>query len=138
MATFDEVRRIALGFPGAVEKESGYGMGPQWRVAPKGALFVWARPLGTKDAADLVALGGPIPGGDIVAVRVEDEGVKSALIAEDPEVFFTIPHFEGFTAVLIRLDGIGAQRLEELVTESWLLHAPKRTAKTWLAEHPSS
>lgn len=137
MATFDEVRRIALGFPGAVEKESGYGMGPQWRVAPKGGLFVWARPLGKKDAADLAALGMPVPDGDIAAVRVEDEGVTSALIAGDPETFFTIPHFDGFTAVLIRLDRIGTERLEELVTESWLLRAPARAAKAWLAEHPS-
>lgn len=137
MATIDQVRRIALGFPGAVETESGYRMGPQWRVGAKGGLFIWMRPLGKKDAEDVAALGLPAPDGEIVAVRVEDEGVKAALIASDPDVFFTIPHFDGYSAVLIRLDRLDPDRLDELVTESWLLRAPKRVAKEWLAAHPA-
>jgi hypothetical protein len=50
---------------------------------------------------------------------------------------FTIPHFDGYPAVLVLLERIGLGDLEELVTEAWLDRAPRRLAAAWLAEHPS-
>ena len=69
----------------------------------KGKLFVWERPLRKSDRE---ALGDAAPEGPILAARVEHEIAKQALLADDPEVFFTTPHFDGYPIVLVRLDRI--------------------------------
>jgi hypothetical protein len=72
----------------------------------------------------------------VLGARVPDEGAKEALLADDPGVYFTTPHFDGYPAVLVRLDVIGVPELTELVTEAWLTRAPKRLAKLYLDELP--
>lgn len=99
-----------------------------WRVRKK--LIVWERPL---RKADYDALGSAAPDGDILGARVPDEGVKFALIADDPGVFFTTPHFDGYPAVLVRLAQISVPELEELVTDAWLAQAPKKLVKEFLS-----
>ena len=101
----------------------------QWRVKDK--LFVWERPL---RGPDLAALGDRAPEGPILGARVEHEGAKQALLADDPAVYFTTPHFDGYPAILVCLDPIGLPDLEELIVEAWLLRAPKRLAAAWRAE----
>ena len=81
---------------------------------------------------DLKALGDAAPTGPVLGARVPDEGVKHALIADDPGVFFTTPHFDGYPAVLVRLDEIGEADLTELLVEAWLARAPKRLARAYL------
>ena len=125
MATWDDVRRLALALPETSEAESR-GI-PAWRVKDKG--FVWDRPL---RRADVQALGAAAPDGPVLGAHVADEGVKAALIADDPDVYFTTPHFDGYAAILVRLDRITVEDLAELVTEAWLLRAPKRLAKEYL------
>jgi hypothetical protein len=129
MATWDDVRRIVAELP-EVESRPAWG-NTMWRVKGKG--FVWERPLGTKDRADV---GDAAPDGEILGVRVPDEGVKRAFIADDPSIYFTIPHFDGYPAVLVRLDEIGVDELTEVITEAWLDRAPKKLAAAYLAEHP--
>jgi hypothetical protein len=92
--------------------------------------MVWERPLRKSDRE---ALGPTAPDGDIVGVRVSDEGVKFALIAEEPDVYFTTPHFDGYPAVLVILGAIGTQDLQQLITEAWLTQAPKKLAQEFLA-----
>jgi hypothetical protein len=125
VATWDDVRRFALALPETSER-SPHGV-LEWRVKDKG--FVRERPL---RRADIEALGDQAPVGPILAARVADVGVKEALLADDPTVFFTIPHFHGFPAILVRLDRIAVAELEELVVEAWLARAPKRLAKAYL------
>jgi hypothetical protein len=125
MASWDEVRHIALALPETTERESRGNL--QWCVA--GRLFVWERPL---RKGDLAALGSDAPAGPILGARVADEGVKFALAADQPEVYFTIPHFDGYAAVLVRLDVISEDELTELTTEAWLLRAPKKLAREFL------
>jgi hypothetical protein len=127
MADWDDVRRIALTLPEVSERLSR-GL-PQWRVKDK--LVVWDRPL---RRSDLDALGPDAPGGPIVGARVEHEIAKRALIAEDPAVFFTTPHFDGYPAILARLEEMDLGALEELITEAWLCRAPKRLVAAFLAE----
>ena len=67
-------------------------------------------------------------------MRVPDLGAKEALLADDPAVYFTTPHFDGYPIVLARLDGLDATELGELVVEAWLDRAPKTVARAWLAE----
>ncbi len=129
MADWEDVRRIALGMPGAEETVSrGAAM---WRVGGTG--FVWERPL---RRPDLAALGIPEQEGPVLGAKVDDEAVKHALVAEDPDVFFTTPHFDGHAAVLIRLDRITERRLREVVAEAWHTVAPPKLRREWLDDHP--
>jgi hypothetical protein len=125
MAGWDDVERIALGLPETSERISR-GL-RQWQV--KGKLFVWERPL---RRADYEALGDAAPDGPILGVRVEHLGAKEALLASEPDVFFTTPHFDGYPAVLVRLERIGVDDLEELIVEAWLDRAPKRLAQSYV------
>ena len=125
MATWDDVRRIALGLPETSEAVSwGHA---HWRVKDKG--FVWERPL---RGPDLEALGDAAPEGPILGARVEHLVAKEALLAADPDVFFTTPHFDGYPAVLVRLDEISDEGLEEVIVEAWLCRAPKRLAQAYV------
>jgi len=129
MASWEDVRRIALDLP---ETDEGTSHGNRsWRVKEKGV--VWERPL---RRGDLEALGDAAPDGPILGVRVENEMAKEALIANDPDVFFTTPHFDGYPAILVRLERIGEADLREVVTEAWLAKAPKRLVKAYLADAP--
>jgi len=127
MATWDDVRRIALALPETTEAVSWEHA--HWRVKDKG--FVWERPL---RRSDLEALGDAAPNGPILGARVEHLVAKEALLADDPGVFFTTPHFDGYPAVLVRLDEISMQDLEEVIVEAWLCRAPKRLAQAYLDE----
>jgi hypothetical protein len=119
MATWDDVRRIALGLP---ETDEHISRGNRhWRVKEK--LFVWERPLRT---SDLKALGDAAPDGAILGARVEHLGAKEALLADDPDLYFTTPHFDGYPAILVVLDRIGPDDLREVIVEAWLARAPAR------------
>jgi hypothetical protein len=125
MASWDDVRRIALALPQTTEKPQwGHA---SWRVKDKG--FVWERPL---RGTDLKALGDAAPTGPILGVRVEHLVAKEAMIADDPAVYFTIPHFDGYPAVLVLIEEIALDELEEIITEAWLCRAPKRLAQAFL------
>jgi hypothetical protein len=128
MADWDDVRRIALALPETSEETSREHA--SWRVRDKG--FVWERPL---RKADLKALGDAAPAGPILGARVEHLVAKEALLADDPEVFFTTPHFDGYPAVLVELDKIGVEDLEEVIVEAWLTRAPKRLAQRYIDEN---
>jgi hypothetical protein len=125
MATVDDVRQIALGLPQTAERESRGDL--DWRVADKS--FVWERPL---RKGDIAALGDRVPAGPVYAARTADEGVKHALIADDPAVYFTTPHFDGYAAILFELDRISVRDLTELITDAWLARAPRKLAAAYL------
>ena len=128
MATWEDVERIALSLP---ETADGTMHGARaWKVKDKG--FVWERPL---RRTDLKQLGdADPPDGPILGARVEHEIAKRALIESDPDVYFTIPHFDGYPAILVLLDNIEVAELTEVITEAWLNRAPKRLAQAFLAD----
>jgi hypothetical protein len=126
VATWGDVRRIALELPGAEERHEGV-----LDFVIKGKGFAWERPL---RRGDIEALGADAPGGDVLAARVPDAGAKEALLADDPDVYFTTPHFEGYPAILVRLANISEPDLVELLAEAWLTRAPKRLAAEFLTE----
>src|SRR5271163_4542676 len=82
--------------------------------------------------ADIRALGDEAPTGAILGARVEHLGAKEALLADDPEVFFTTPHFDGYPAVLVRLERITLEELDELIVEAWISRAPRRIAEHYI------
>ena len=108
MATWDDVASV-VGELQLTEERSPH----EWRVGKK--LIAWERPLRKSDYEALAALGLEAPEGDILGVRVADEGVKFALIADEPSVYFTTPHFDGYPAVLVKLAAIDERGLRQLI-----------------------
>jgi len=127
MATWNNVASI-VGELQLTEERSPH----EWRVGKK--LIAWERPLRKSDREALAALGIEPPEGDILGVRVADEGIKFALIADEPDVYFTTPHFDGYPAVLVKLVEIDELGLRELIIEAWLTQAPKRLVQEFLGE----
>ena len=131
MATWDDVRRIVLALPQTSERDS-HGH-PAWRVKDK--VFVWDRPL---RKSDIEALGDNAPAGPILGARVEHLVAKDALLADNPDVFFTTPHFDGYAAVLVQLDRISLDDLNEVIVEAWLVRAPQRLAEQYIESNARS
>ena len=127
MATWNDVARI-VGELALTSEPSPH----DWRVGKK--MLAWERPLRLSDHEALTRSGVQPPDGDILGVRVSDEGVKLALIADEPRVYFTTPHFDGYPAVLVKLAEIEVRDLEELITEAWLTQAPKKLVQEFLAD----
>lgn len=127
MATWDDVRRICAALPGTSEERSKEGhLG--WRVGSKGR-FAWERPL---RRADLAALGDSAPTGPVLGLHTGDLAAKDAHLEELPHLCFTTPHFDGYPAVLVRLDAAGTDDLEDLLGGAWLLRAPARLVREHL------
>ena len=120
---------MALALPETSES-AVHGTG-SWRVKDKS--LAWERPL---RRSDLEVLGPDAPDGPILAVRVADIGVKEALVADDPDGYFTTPHFNGYPAILVRLNRIDPADPRELLVEAWLARAPKRLARAYLDALP--
>jgi hypothetical protein len=130
MSTWDDVARVCLALPETAESTS-YG-GRAWKVNGKG--FVWERPLRRRD---LEELGDDAPTGPVLGATVPDEGAKRALIADQPDVYFTTSHFDGYAAVLVRLEAIDEQSLVELAGEAWACRAPRRLLEQQKARPPN-
>jgi hypothetical protein len=126
MATWSDVKRVALSLPGTSEEATSSG-NRAWIVNKK--FFTWERPL---RASDLRALGDKAPKGAILGVRTADLEMKDVLLASNPAVYFTTPHFDGYPAVLIRLGKISVKELKDVITEAWLSRAGKRAVAEFL------
>jgi len=117
MATQEDVRRIAFSLPETEEDPGRFAFSVRTKGKPKGFAWVWLERIHPRKAR--------IPNPDVLAVRVADLDEKAALLAMDPEKFFTEPHYNGYPAILIRLAAIETPLLEELITSAWRCTAPK-------------
>jgi hypothetical protein len=126
MATIDEAAEIASALPEVTIGER-YG-NRTWLVAGKG--FAWERSF---SKADIKRFGDASPpDGPILAVKVADLGEKEAVLGAGIKGVFTIPHFDGFPAVLIQLNKVGKRALREAITDAWLACAPPKLADEYL------
>ena len=128
MASVEEVVAIAGELPEVTEGER-YGY-RTWLVA--GKAFAWERPFSKADIKRFGAA--PPPQGPILAVRVEDLGEKEAVLAAQQRGFFTIPHFDGYAAVLIQLRTVGKRALREALVDGWLACAPADLADAFIEQ----
>ena len=126
MATLDDAARLALELPEVTEGERHGAR--TWYVG--GKAFAWERGY---SKADLRRFGDETPpAGPILAVRVEDLGEKEAVLAAQQQAFFTIPHFDGYAAVLIQLRKVTRKALRDALVDGWLACAPRRLAQEFL------
>jgi hypothetical protein len=126
VVTVQDVSRMALELPEVVESERHGTL--IWAVG--GKTFAWERPF---SKADIKRFGAATPpDGPILAVRVEDLGEKEAVLAANPKAFFTIPHFDGFSAVLIQLKLATRTAVREALIDGWLACAPPELAAQFL------
>ena len=131
MATMADLDKLALAMPQTTKELSDDGR-PTYLVHGKFFCFHRSR---RRDAID------PDTGerlDDVVVFRVADVGIKELMLADDRGIFFTTPHWDGYSAVLIRIPDLARldrDELEDAVVEAWLTRAQKRVAKAWLDEH---
>jgi hypothetical protein len=123
--TFDDAARLTAELPEVTEGEDKHGHGHRtWLVG--GKAFAWERPF---SKADIKRYGDQTPpDGPILAVRVADLAEKEAVLAANPDAFFTIPHFDGYSAILIQLSKVTSEALKEALTDGWLACAPRALA----------
>ena len=125
MASYQQVESFALSLPETTSSPS-YNDSPALRVNKKMLARLRVEMAEEYDEAT----GGPY--GEVLMLKVADLGEKEALLTSDPRVFFTVPHYDGYAAVLVRLVLISEEEVEELVTESWMNLAPKRALKSYV------
>jgi hypothetical protein len=120
MATQADVRRIALSFPSAEEAEGRFAFSVPDKGKLKGFVWVWMERLAPKKPR--------VANPGVIAVRVPNLGQKDLLLASDARKFFTEPHYNGFPAVLVRLEAVSVADLEMLIADAWQCQAPKAVA----------
>lgn len=116
MATQADVRRIALALQGTEQARDRFAFSVRRKGKLKGFAWVWMKRIDPKKPR--------VPEPGVIALRVASVAERNKMVAADPERFFTEPHYEGFPAVLVRLDAVSAAELRPLVQEAWRCQAP--------------
>lgn len=114
MVTHDDIRRIALALPRAVEERgTQFAIGVPVKGTGKMKSFVWAwlERVDPKRAR--------VPSDAVVAVRVSDLVEKDLLINSEPGKYFTEPHYNGYPAVLVRLAEVSLDDMDVLLRTGW-------------------
>jgi hypothetical protein len=129
--TFDDAARLAAALPEVTEGEDKHRRGHRtWEIG--GKAFAWERPF---SKADIRRYGDQTPpDGPILAVRVADLAEKEAVLAANPDAFFTIPHFDGYSAVLIQMSKVTRESLREALVDGWLACAPRALADRYVRD----
>ncbi len=120
VATLEDVARIVAALPGTYAAPLGgpsADFGVLVRDKRKGIAWSWRKRVDPKKTK--------VPQLDVLVVPVADEGEKHTLIAAEPDIFFTEPHYDGYAAVLVRIANIDVDELAEILTDAWRLVAPK-------------
>ncbi len=116
MATEQDVRRIALSLPAVEQPEGRFAFAVRNERTLKAFVWVWMERVTPKKPR--------VPHHGIVAVRVADLAERERLLSARPAAFFTEPHYEGFPAVLVRLEKVTAAQLRRLLQAAWMCQAP--------------
>jgi len=118
MATQSDVRRIALALPATAEAPERFAFSVEHKGKSKGFAWVWMERVAPKQPR--------VPNPAVLAVRVPNVAQRDLMIAAEPAKFFTEPHYNGFPAVLVRLDAVSVADLEELLAGAWRCQTARR------------
>lgn len=131
MQNFEDAARLASALPEVTEGEDKHRRGHRtWEI--RGKALAWERPF---SKADIRRYGDQSPPeGPILAVRVADLAEKEAALAANPDAFFTIPHFDGYGAVLIQMTRVTPESLREALVDGWLACAPRALADRYVRD----
>lgn len=121
MATQADVRRIALSMPGAEEASDRFAFSVANKGKLKGFVWVWMERVMPKKPR--------VPNPGVIAARVANVAQRDLMLSADPKKFFTEPHYEGFPAVLVRLDAVSVADLKILIPEAYRCVAPVELVK---------
>ena len=121
MATQADVRRIALSFPKTEEAENDFAFSVWNKGKLKGFAWVWKERVNPKKPR--------VPNHAVMAIRTANLAQRDVLLAADPKKFFTEPHYNGFPAVLVRLEAVTAADLKVLIADAWASMAPPELTK---------
>lgn len=130
MATQADVRRIAMSLPDTEEERGRFAFSVRDKGKLKSYAWVWLERLEPKKAR--------VPNKKVLAVRVANLNEKDMMIAADPVKFFTEPHYNGYPAVLVRLEAVTSADLRQLLTEAWRCQAPRELVKGATSAPPAS
>ena len=125
MATEADVRRLALSLPDTTEAEDRFAFSVRHGNKERAFAFGWMERRGPRQPR--------VPSPDVLVVRVADEAEKRALVASDPDRYFTEHDDNGIAAVLVRLPAVGVDELAELLTDAWRTQAPKALVRAFEA-----
>jgi hypothetical protein len=130
VATRADVRRIALSLPKVEEAKDHFAFSVPNKGKLKGFVWVWMERVIQKKPR--------VANPGVIAVRVANLGQKAALLSAEPAKFFTEPHYDGFPAVLVRLDAVTVADLKVLLAEAWRCMAPADLAERKKAKPSNS
>lgn len=119
MATLADVRRLAEALPGVEGSNDGLVFAVRRGATAKGFVWAWRERVAPKRAR--------VPNPGVFAMRVASVAQRDLMIAAEPAKFFTEPHYDGFPAVLVRLEAVSAADLEVLIAAAWRCHAAPQT-----------
>lgn len=122
MTTLDQVRAIGTTLPGSTEGTERFGFGVEVKGKQRGYCWSWLERVDPKRAR--------VVNERVLAVRVPGLAAKELLLNSDPRCLFTEPHYNGYPAVLVRLDAIDPAELEPLLVEAWKTVAPRHLVKS--------
>lgn len=120
MATQADVRRIALSFAGAEESKDDFAFSVWNKGKLKGFAWVWKERVFPKKPR--------VPNHAVMAIRTANVAQRDALLSADARKFFTEPHYNGFPAVLVRLEAVTVADLKVLLADAWASMAPAERA----------
>ena len=123
MATQEDVRKICLKLPGAVEGEDRFGFSVEVKGKPKGFCWSWMERVDPKKPK--------VANDGVLAISVPNLTAKDLITSESPEKFVQDDHYNGFPAVLARLDALSAEEIEDLLIEGWRSKAPPAAVKAF-------
>jgi hypothetical protein len=120
MATQADVRRIAMKFPDVEEGSERFAFSVPNKGKLKGFVWVWMERIEPKKPR--------VANRGVIAARVANVAQRDMMIAAEPAKFFTEPHYNGFPAVLVRLEAVSAADLKVIIEEAYRCQAPVEPA----------
>jgi hypothetical protein len=111
MTTHEELREICRKLPGATEGGPPFSYGVDVKGKHRGFIWTWNERVHPKKPKE--------PNERVLAIRTPNLQAKELLLASDPERFFTEYHYNGYPAILVRLDVASPEDLVDLIEEAY-------------------